>query len=123
MKNYMLKEGWIDVFVCLVLLLGMSGSAYGSGVVVRDVEADLGIMLAPASSACHPCESLDAVVLQPEKLAVLGLRGVGKGDTLRVVHQVSNLWRIVDTQNGARIRIRLRVNADADGKWPFPTAL
>jgi hypothetical protein len=101
----------------------MSGSAFGSGVVVRDVEGDLGVMLAPASASCHPCEKMDAVVIQPEKLAALGLCGVGKGDTLRVVHQVDNLWRIIDTANGARIWIRLRLNADAGWNWPFPTAL
>jgi hypothetical protein len=123
MKRNMPTMGWMALIACLMLLAWMPASAFGSSGAVRNVEADLGIMLAPASANCNPCQNLDAVVLQPEKLALLGLSGLKKGDTLRLVHQVDNLWRVVDTENGSSIRIRLRLTNGFDGIWPFPTAL
>lgn len=102
---------WVGIATLMVFLWGSTGPAFGYRVVVFDPEADLGILLEPADCvAQRTASSRDAVVLHPEKLAVLGLSQVKQGDRIRLVHQVSNLWRIwhPDSQRAIRIRLKLK---------------
>ena len=62
-----------------------------------------------------------AIVLDPDRLARLGMIGVQKGASLRVVHEVTNLFRVVHPTTGRAIKIRVKHDSGAD--WPFPSKL
>lgn len=113
---------WLGIVITIALFGGLNATAFGFRVVVADPESDLGIILEPVpDNTPWAGKSRDAVVLHPEKLAVLGLSQVKQGDRIRLVHQVSNLWRIWHPESQGVIPIRLKLkrteSSDYMGKY------
>ena len=121
MKKHFRQNVWPVLIVMVVLLCAVS-VVYAHTIVISDPEADLGLILSPDTGDCKMHGYREAVILNPEKLTLLGLGHISKGEKVRLSHQVMNLVRIAHPKSGGVIKVRLKAKP-GEAKWPFPNCL